>query len=227
MDTCAICGKSQEGITLELEEDDEQMREKHVCKSCSKVIASIAVKAVESELKPLIDELKSLIEFMATSKIQEYIAEFEKTTSEVDDFPTKNEELFEDEELADRELIIDEYSNDEKAVAETSKEALIDELLSFAKDMDIGEDGADSLSRDIVELFWKSKGMRNTFSASTEIQIKIRQVEKMARTKIIENIFSASNDGPNVLDHVSGPLHDRPPYSPGRRRDDGIDQPNR
>jgi hypothetical protein len=202
MDTCVICGKSREGIILELAEDDGQIREKYICKSCWEVIASIAVKVVVSELKPLTDELEPIIEFVKTfkeldnqnNKLKEHIADIEKTTSEIDEFLAKNEELFGDENPSDEELDIDEYSNDEKVIIGALKDALVDELLSFAKDMDIDEDEADSLGREVVELFWKSKGIRNEFSASAEIRIRMKQVEKMAHAKMVANIFSVSND---------------------------------
>ncbi len=197
MDTCVICGKSREGIILELEEDDGQIREKHVCKSCSEVIASIALRVVASELKPLADELEPLVEFVIgfkklyteTNKFQEHVSQMEKTASEIEGLLSKNEDLFGDEELED-----DEFSNDEKQIAGLSNEVLANQLLSFSKEMDLNEDETESLSEDVVELFWKSKGIRNTFGASAEIRIKMKQVEKMARTKIVAGIFSASND---------------------------------
>lgn len=204
MDTCVICGKSREGVTIELEEDDGQIRERHVCKSCWEVMATIAVKAVASELKPLADELEPLVEFISefkkmyseTRKLKGKAIEDDEITSNgdaVDDLLSQAEELLDDMDLG-AGLEDDEFSNDEKMLAGISNDSLANHLLSFAKEMEINQDEADSLSRDVIELFWKSKGIRSEFSASAEIRIKMKQVEKMARAKIIASIFSASND---------------------------------
>lgn len=205
MDICAICGKPQEGIIIELEEDDGQIREKHVCNSCWEVIASIAVKAVKSELKPLVDELEPLVEFL--SEFKEMYNEsrrfrgkaIKETTSgvdSVDDLLSHAEELLDDMDSldSDEDLHDSDFSNDEKTIAGISNDVLANQLLSFAKELDINQDEADSLSRDVVDLFWKSKGIRNEFSASAKTRIKMKQVGKMARTKIVESIFSATND---------------------------------
>src|SRR5688572_11712790 len=161
MDICVICGKSREGVTIELEEDDGQIRERHVCKSCWEVMATIAVKVVASELKPLADELEPLVEFITdfkklyteTNKFQEHVSQMEKTASEIEDLLSKNEELFGDEELED-----DGFSNDEKQgekqIVGLSNDVLANQLLSFAKEMDINEDETESLDGDVIELFW-------------------------------------------------------------------------
>lgn len=197
METCVICGKSREGITLELEEDDGQIRERHVCKSCSEVIASIALKVVASELKPLADDLEPLVGFVTdfkkfyteTNRFQEHVSKMEKTAAEIEDLLSKNEELFEDDELE-----VDGFSNDEKQIVGMSYELLANQLLSFAKEISLTEDDNDSLSRDTVELFWKSKGIQSIYGASAENRVKMKQVEKMARDKLIAGIFSASNE---------------------------------
>ncbi len=91
MDTCVICGKSQNGIILNFEDDDGNTFEKHVCNSCSEFIASIALQVVASEVRPLINDLEPLLEFVATFKkldsedikFQERISEIEKSTSKM------------------------------------------------------------------------------------------------------------------------------------------------
>lgn len=204
MDTCVICGKSREGITIELEDDDGQILERYVCNPCWQVIATIAVKVVASELKRLAEELEPLVEFVSgfkkiyseTRQFKGRAIEVEKITSKVDavdDLLSQTEELLNDLDLG-ADLEDEEFSNNEKPIANLSNDDLANQLLSFAKEMDINLEGADTLSRDVTELFWKSKGVRNTFSASAEIRIKMKQVEKMARSKIVASVFSASND---------------------------------
>lgn len=85
-------------------------------------------------------------------------------------------------------------SNDEKTIASLSNELLAKQLLTFAKESKLGEDDMEVLNRDTLEFFWKSKGIQNTYSISADIGIKIKQVEKLARDKLNEKVFSASND---------------------------------
>lgn len=84
--------------------------------------------------------------------------------------------------------------NDEKAISSLSNDILAEQLLAFAKESKLGDDDLEPLSRDTLELFWKSKGIQNTYGTSADISIKIKQVEKLARDKINARIFSASND---------------------------------
>lgn len=196
MNTCVICGKQKEGITLELEEDDGQIRETYVCKSCSEVIASIAFKVVSSEIKSLADELEPLVEFITnlkklddeSGKFREHISKLEEATSELEDLLSKDEESLEDDDDDS------EFSNDEKQFLGIPNETLAEQLLSFAKEIDLADEDTDLLDSDMLELFWKSKGIRNKYSASAESKIKMKQVEKKARAKIVERVFSASND---------------------------------
>lgn len=194
MSTCVICGKQKEGITLELEEDDGQIRETFVCKSCSEAIASIAFKIVSSEIKSLADELEPLVKSIAkkledeTGTFSKYISKLEETTVDVKNLLSKNEELLEGEDDDSK------FSNDEKQFLEISNESLTEQLLSFAKEIDLADKDTDLLDNDMLELFWKSKGIRNKYSVSAESRIKMKQVEKKARAKIIERIFSVSDD---------------------------------
>lgn len=196
METCTICGKQKEGFTLELEDDDGQIRETYVCKSCSEVIASIAFKVVSSEIKSLADELEPLVEFITdlkklddeTGKFREHMSKIEEVTSEIEDLLSKNEELLEDDDDDS------EFSNNEKQLLEIPNDTLAEQLLLFAKEMDLADEDTDLLDSDILELFWKSKGIRNQFGASPESKIKMKQVEKRARAKIIEKIFTVSDE---------------------------------
>ncbi len=196
MNTCVICGKQKEVITLELEEDDGQIREIHVCKSCSEAIASIAFNVVSSEIKSLADELEPLVEFITnlkkldgeSGKFREHVSELKETTSELKNLLSKDKELLNDEDGDS------EFSNDEKQISGISNETLAEQLLSFAKEIDLTDEDTDLLDRDVLELFWKSKGIRNKYSASAESKIKMKQVEKRAHTKSVEKVFSASND---------------------------------
>lgn len=187
MNTCVICGKQKEGVTLELEEDDGQICETYVCKSCSEVIASIAFKVVSSEIKPLADELKPLVEF---------ITNLTKLDDEDDD---------------------SEFSNDEKRFLGIPNETLAEQLLSFAKEINLTDEDIDLLDRDMLELFWKSKGIRDKFSASAESKIKMKQIEKRARTKIVERIFSASDDD------IARELADFAKKKEGKENGQGVD----
>ncbi len=85
-------------------------------------------------------------------------------------------------------------SNDEKIIASLSNEILAKQLLTFVKESKLGEDDMEILNRDTLEFFWKSKGIQNSYSISADIGIKIKQVEKLARDKLNEKVFSASND---------------------------------
>ncbi len=87
-----------------------------------------------------------------------------------------------------------DIDNDEKAISSLSNDLLVEQLLAFAKESKLGDDDLEPLSRDTLEIFWKSKGIQNTYSISANASIKIKQVEKLARDKINARIFSASND---------------------------------
>lgn len=91
-------------------------------------------------------------------------------------------------------LLDRDTDNDEKAISSLSNDLLAEQLLAFAKESNLGDDDLEPLSRDTLELFWKSKGIQNTYSISANASIKIKQVEKLAHDKINAKIFSASND---------------------------------
>lgn len=200
MNTCVICGKSREVITLEIEDDNGQVDERYVCKSCWAAIASIAISVVMSELKPLVDELEPVIKFVSdfkelstlSSKIKDSASELEVTTSEVEDAISKLEDAT--NKSKDSRLFNYDSSNDEKTIMSLSNEVLAEQLLSFVKEMNLDEDEIDLLDRDTLRLFWKTKGIQHTFGVSAEIDIKIKQVEKLVRSKLDKRVFSASND---------------------------------
>jgi hypothetical protein len=87
-----------------------------------------------------------------------------------------------------------ESTADENIVSSLSNELLAEQLLTFAKESNLGQDDFEVLSRSTLELFWKSKGIQNTFGVSAEIGIKIKQVEKLTRDKLNEKVFAASNE---------------------------------
>jgi hypothetical protein len=186
MNTCAICGKLNEVITLEIEADDGQLQEKYVCKSCWEVITAIVISVFENKLKPLASALDELSTKMANNN--KVISEIQGTTSELNDVAFKLEEMLPD----------NDSSNDEKIITALSSEVLAEQLLSFAKEINLNQDETDSLDRETLRLFWKTKGIQSTFDVSAEIDIKIYQVEKIASDKIANkttsNFFSASND---------------------------------
>ncbi len=86
------------------------------------------------------------------------------------------------------------FSNDEKTIASLSNDILADQILSFAKETNLGDDAQDALNWETLNLFWKSKGIRNQSDTSLEIELKIKQVEKLAREKLFARVFSATND---------------------------------
>ena len=193
MNTCAICGKSQEVTTIEIEDDDGQVHEKYVCKSCWEVIASIAISALASELELVLkfmSDIKALI--TVSSKIKDSTSELEVTTSKVEEVLSKLEDA--KNKFRDSGLESQDSSNDEKMIMSLSNEVLAEQLLSFVKEMNISEDEVDLLDRETMRLFWKTKGIQNTFDMPAEIDIKIKQVEKLVRSKLDKRVFHASND---------------------------------
>lgn len=197
MDSCAICGKASEGTTIEIDDESMVLIKKHVCNSCSEVIAEIAFQTVHGRIQSLVRDVEQLKNFVADlkrkypkgSNFQEHVSRVGQGSSSNDDPLSETDESYEDEDFED-----DEVSNDEKGILALSNDALADEMLTFAKEMSPSDDSAELLSDDVVQLFWKSKGIRNTYTLSAEGSIKIRQAEKVARDKIIADIFSASND---------------------------------
>jgi len=64
----------------------------------------------------------------------------------------------------------------------------------FAKESNLGDSEQDLLNWETLGLFWKSKGIHNKFGTPVEIELKIRQVEKLARDKIHAKVFSVPDD---------------------------------
>jgi hypothetical protein len=202
MDTCVICGKLAEGITLEIEDEDGEILEKYVCNSCSEVIGEIAYQTIAPSLKSLVEDVQTLMDFMDdfnekdsdnTRQFRHRIYVRKKAVSKLDEHSSQKNEP-EEEELEDEEVVENAFSNNEKEINSLSNDVLADQLLSFAKENGLADDTDDLLSYDLVELFWKSKGIRYTHGASAESKIKMKKVEKMARDKIVAGIFSASNE---------------------------------
>jgi hypothetical protein len=188
MNTCVICGKLAEGTTIEIDDENLEPLEKYVCNSCSEVIAEIAFQTVHRRIQSLVRDVEQLKKFSADferkypegSNFQGRVSKVERDASDLDDLSSEDEESQEDEEFED-----DPFSKDIKAISDPPTEALADQLLSFAKEISLGEDLGDLLSHNVVELYWKSKGLRSIYAVSPENSIKMKQVESMARDNII------------------------------------------
>lgn len=106
-------------------------------------------------------------------------------------------------------------------VIQMSNEDLGLELLKFAKKMETSGKHDDILNFVVVDLFWKTKGIINTYAADANTQVKIKQVENSARTQLANEVFSSGNEQlsqelvnfiksqstPESLERISVPQH--------------------
>jgi len=84
--------------------------------------------------------------------------------------------------------------NREKAILSLPNEVISEQLLTFVKESGLGEGDSADLNIELLHMFWKSKGITDYYDASPEIGIKIKQVEKLARDTIQQQVFSSSTD---------------------------------